>query len=173
MVDFGGIDVAIITAIITAIIAIISSAIASIMTYIFNRKLKETEQRSTKKLKSLEFEYNEKLQNLTQMHQQNLSDSNNRFQAELEVLKKQLESQKSEQDARRNYEYEAKKHLYEVCEPLLFQIVELSDDALQQIFGLALSAKLGHLEPNAGWLSGVGYYMMSTVHLLLAPMSAF
>ena len=58
MADFGGIDVAIIT----AIIALISSAIAAIMTYIFNRKLKETEERSTEKLKSLEFENNEKLQ---------------------------------------------------------------------------------------------------------------
>jgi membrane protein YqaA with SNARE-associated domain len=61
MANLGGIDIAIIT----AAIALISSAIASIMTYIFNRKLKETEQRSIAKLKSLEFENNEKLQKMS------------------------------------------------------------------------------------------------------------
>jgi hypothetical protein len=108
MADFGGI-----ITVITAIIALISTAIASIMTYIFNRKLKDMEQRST-----------EKLQNLNQAHQQKLADTNNRFQAELEVLKKQLESQKSEQDARRNYEYEAKKRLYDQSGPIYFSLLK-------------------------------------------------
>jgi multidrug efflux pump subunit AcrA (membrane-fusion protein) len=158
MADFGGI-----ITVITAIIALISTAIASIMTYIFNRKLKDMEQRST-----------EKLQNLNQAHQQKLADTNNRFQAELEVLKKQLESQKSEQDARRNYEYEAKKRLYEQSGPILFQFVETSELALNRITGIAGSIRHGSLEPYSGWLSNTdSYYLKNTIYGVMAPMAAF
>ena len=35
---------------------------------------------------------------------------------------KKLEAEQAEQNARRDYEYEARKRLYHECEPLLFQL---------------------------------------------------
>ena len=48
----------------------------------------------------------------------------------LEKIKNDLEIKKDEQTARRDYEYEARKRLYQECEPILFQFAELSESAL-------------------------------------------
>jgi hypothetical protein len=55
----------------------------------------------------------------------------------LEKIKNDLEIKKDEQAARRDYEYEARKRLYQECEPILFQFVELSESALKRIYALA------------------------------------
>jgi len=51
-------------------------------------------------------------------------------QKDLETLKSELADERAESDARRDYEYDARKRLYEECEPLLFQLIELSENAL-------------------------------------------
>jgi Na+-translocating ferredoxin:NAD+ oxidoreductase RnfG subunit len=68
---------------------------------------------------------------ITYFSNRKLSEANRKSQAELEVLKKRLESKKSEEDARRDYNYEAIRRLYREFEPVLFQLVELSDSALR------------------------------------------
>jgi DNA anti-recombination protein RmuC len=104
-------------AIVVASISLISSAIIIVLTYFFNKttntKLKDLELRNEQKLKRLEFENNEKLQKMSQEHQQKLADSNNQYQEELEKLRARLTGEKSEQDALRDYEYEARKRLYQ------------------------------------------------------------
>ena len=52
-----------------------------------------------------------------------------------------LEQEGKERDARRDYEYEAKKRLYEECEPLLFQTVELAENARDRIASFELMSR--------------------------------
>ena len=97
-----------------------------------------------------------------------------RANTNLELLKSQLEEQGKERDARRDYEYEARKRLYEQCEPLLFQMVELAAGAHRRIVSIARSSRNGDLQPDgSGWLADSGYYYTSTVFLLLAPATTF
>ena len=56
---------------------------------------------------------------------------------ELESLKADLAEKQAEKNARRDYLYEARKRLYQEYEPLLFQLVELSESALKRIYALA------------------------------------
>jgi hypothetical protein len=82
-------------------------------------------------------------------------------------------NKKSEQDSRRSYEYEARKRLYQECEPILFQFVELSDSALVRIRALAKNAKQGNLGPKRYNLSLEHYFIRSTVYRLLGPMVVY
>ena len=85
-----------------------------------------------------------------------------------------LDIKKIKEDARTSYEYASKKRLYEECEPILFQLVEMSDNALHRIMGLAREARKGRLEPNVGNMSNIdSYYLKTTVYRLIAPMAAF
>jgi hypothetical protein len=85
-----------------------------------------------------------------------------------------LEQEGKERDARRDYEYEAKKRLYEECEPLLFQTVELAENARDRIASFARSSRSRDLEADgSGWLAQPGYYFTSTAFQLLAPMTSF
>lgn len=96
--------------------------------------------------------------------------TNRKNQQELENLRARLAIQKSENDARRDYEYEARKRLYEECEPLIFQMIELSENALHRIFSLARTARQGNLP---SWLKEEDYYLYSTIYNLLAPLTMF
>jgi hypothetical protein len=100
-----------------------------------------------------------------------LSGDNNQ---KLELLKAELavsnEALTGENKARRDYLYEARKRLYQEVDPLLFQLAELSENALHRIYSLARTARKGKLEPNASWLSYEGYYMSSTLYNLLVPL---
>jgi hypothetical protein len=87
---------------------------------------------------------------------------------------KELEDERAERDARRDYEYEARKRLYEECEPLLFQALELATTAQSRVLSLARTARRGQLAADgSGWLAGEGYYLQSTTYLLLAPLTSF
>jgi hypothetical protein len=89
-------------------------------------------------------------------------------------LSKRLDEEGRERDARRDYEYEAKKRLYEQCEPLLFQALELAESARDRVVSLARSARNGVIKPDGrGWLAAPGYYFTSTAYWLLAPMTTF
>jgi len=94
-------------------------------------------------------------------------------QRSLESLKDELAEGKAERDARRDYIYEARKSLYQEFEPLLFQLVEHSENAVHRIYSLARTAKQGNLDasPDA-WLSEIdGYYSITTMYKLLAPLA--
>lgn len=97
-----------------------------------------------------------------------------RNQHQLEALQAEIREKEAEKDARRDYEYEARKRLYQQYEPLLFQLVEFSENALWRIQGLAREARSGYLNPNSGgWLSesmSNGYYFMSTIYRLISPL---
>jgi hypothetical protein len=69
------------------------------------------------------------------------------------------------------YEYEARKKLYHEVEPILFQLFDLSRNAYGRILSLAAQARRGNLEPNHGFLSSAGFFTISTIYVLLAPLS--
>lgn len=80
----------------------------------------------------------------------------------------------AERSARREYEYKARLRLYEEYEPLLFQLVEASENALHRIQSLARSARRGDIRRNgSGWLGSDEYYLTSTLYTILAPLAVF
>jgi hypothetical protein len=95
-----------------------------------------------------------------------------RYQRDLKRLEAELAEKKAERDARRDYEYEARKRLYHECSPLLFQLADQAASALSRIQGLAGSAAQGNLKPGpTSWLTSTRdrYYRTSTEYRLLAP----
>lgn len=93
-------------------------------------------------------------------------------QINIEKLKRRLDDEKSESDARRQYEFEARKKLYQEYEPLLFQLIEASEAALYRIRNLARAAHHGNLD-EAGWLSQFNYYTKSTLYKLFVPVAIY
>jgi len=93
--------------------------------------------------------------------------------SQLEELKDKLSDLAAERSARRSYEYDARKRLYAVTEPLLFQLSERAEELKASISGLARTARDGYLDPGKNWLSIDSYYLESTVHRLLAPVALF
>src|SRR5258706_56753 len=68
-------------------------------------------------------------------------------------------------------EYDARKRLYEEVEPLLFQLFENANHALNRIRNLARASRDGQLE---SWLAqqGDSYYLRSTLHSFLVPLAS-
>lgn len=93
-------------------------------------------------------------------------------QTEIEILKNELAQKKSENDARREYEFEARKRLYQEYEPLLFQLMEAADNALHRIQSIARTARHGNLN-DSGWLSQFNYYTKSTLYKLFVPIALY
>jgi hypothetical protein len=93
----------------------------------------------------------------------------------LEELKASLTDRGAESDARRAYEYEARKRLYEQAEPLIFQLLEAAEAALARIQNIAAMCRQGRLDSGggSGWLASDGYYRTSTAYLLLSPLAFF
>jgi hypothetical protein len=88
---------------------------------------------------------------------------------------KKLEEIQEESKARISYNYEARKRLYAVCEPLLFQATEQAVEARARIRGLAKAARGEQLRADgSGWLdTPEKYFFRSTVYNLLTPMTSF
>lgn len=116
---------------------------------------------------AIQHEYNEKLES----YKAKLEVEHDR---DLEKLKSELGDASAERNARRDYEYDARKKLYAEYEPLLFQLIEQSENAYYRVLSLARTAREGHLSPEGGgWLKRPGYYMRSTIYKLLAPIALF
>jgi hypothetical protein len=91
------------------------------------------------------------------------------FQESLETTKSELMDSLSARNARRDYEYDARKRLYEEIEPLLFQLHEATEEAFYRVRSLARTSRNNELE----WLTREGYYLKSTIHRLLLPAVIF
>jgi hypothetical protein len=91
----------------------------------------------------------------------------------LRRLENELETKRDELNARRDYEYEAKKRLYQDCEPILFQFAEFSESAIRRIHALAKNAREGNLGPERFYLSSDHYFFRSTIYRLLVPLATF
>lgn len=94
---------------------------------------------------------------------------------ELDSFRADIAEKQAEKNARRDYLYEARKRLYQEYEPLLFQLIELADNALKRIYGLARTAREGDLQPHhSGWLSpgnsSSNYFATNIIYRFLAPL---
>jgi hypothetical protein len=85
-----------------------------------------------------------------------------RQDAELETLKNELANLNAERNARRSYEYDARKRLYAVTEPLLSQLSERAGEQRAGVLGLARTARNGNLGSGRNWLTKDPYYLHST-----------
>ncbi len=93
-------------------------------------------------------------------------------QKEVAKLQAQYHEENAARDAKRDYQYDARKRLYRECGPILFQLSELSESAFHRITGLAKSAREGNLEPDDTSFLREDYYFLSTLYRILAPSAA-
>jgi hypothetical protein len=179
-------NVAFITAVATVVAAVISGIISHLISRrnqsALQKEQAELTRRNQEKLADLQArltlrtqngleraksELAERLQVRLESHKAELTAKN---QADVEFLRARLGEQGKERDARRDYEYDAHKRLYAECEPLLFQLADLAEQAKHRVYSLARSARLGPLHK---WLGGDGYYLRSTMYKLMAPLVVF
>jgi hypothetical protein len=80
-----------------------------------------------------------------------------------------LAEKSAERNARRDYEYEARKRLYSEIEPLLFQLYEALIEAYRRVRSLARTSRINRLD----WLNKPGYYLRSSLYKLLVPAVLF
>ncbi len=87
------------------------------------------------------------------------------------VWNSRLQRQQAERTAQRDYEYEARKRVYQELQPLLYQLSDACESAYGRIQNLALASREGWLEgtePEKNWMLG-RYYRESTIYRLLLP----
>jgi hypothetical protein len=159
-------------------VGLFTALYTAIVKFLFQKRLDSLEARHKLELAKLQGE----IAAGTQVLIQNLQAESNRGLKELEAeltrktqsaLQKSqavLTEEQSDKQSRVDYEYEARKRLYHDCEPLVFELLEFSEHAIDRIRGLARTARQGNL-PR--WLSGNEYYMASTLYYLLAPMAVY
>jgi hypothetical protein len=168
------------------------SILAAIGTFVLSRSLEKAkagyqttlEQRKGELQSELEGkkrDLQEELEGVKAGYQSDLEVQKNELQSSLEgqklVLQKQLEEFKAgisdelaTQNARRSYEYEAKKNLYAKVEPLLFQLFEAAEGAFHAVTSLARTERQGDL-PD--WLAADAnkYYIRSIIYRLFLPLA--
>jgi hypothetical protein len=88
---------------------------------------------------------------------------------EIAEFQARLNDEQSVRNARRDYEYEARKRLYAVYEPLRFQLVDAAGNALRRMSELADARPPDALENSL--TKAAGYYLKGTVYYLLAPLA--
>jgi hypothetical protein len=93
-------------------------------------------------------------------------------QRAIEQFRDELGEKSAERHARRDYQYEARKRLYQECGPTLFQLAEFAEAAYYRVTGLAQTAKQGNLEPGRNSFLRDDYYRTSTLYRILAPSAA-
>lgn len=102
------------------------------------------------------------------------SDLTAKNQEEIELLRSTLGEQGKEKDARRDYEYEARKRLYDQVEPVRFHLHEALEEAHYRVRSLARTSRSGNLGiGEESWLGGYGYYLRSTIYKLFLPVVYF
>ena len=82
----------------------------------------------------------------------------------LETLKAELGEQRAEADARRAYEYEARKRTYELYEPLRIQLLESIGSAWRQMTDILIPPLQRQTSASSS-----GYVVKATVYYLLSP----
>ena len=96
---------------------------------------------------------------------------------EIEILKNKLSLESAEKNARRDYEYEAKKRLYAEYEPLFFQLAELSNQARHHLKGMSWTTFNSLKDPESWdrdqWMEIEAYYFRETIYKVFSPFAMF
>ncbi len=175
------------------ILGILGALYTAFLKYFFDRRLKESENQHAedlaRRLKSMEnanalelAKVQGQLSAANSVLIQNLQAENSRSlkvleaaltkgtQEELQRSQAALAEQSDEKQSRRDYEYEARKRLYHECEPLVFELLESSENAGDRIRGIARAARQGNLPE---WFLNNEYYIASTMYYLIAPVAVY
>jgi hypothetical protein len=150
------------------IVAVISAGV-SIFSIFRNEANTKTSREREKNLSESKQKHDEWQTSITDVHERELDDARRKHdiklaawkaerERELEEAKRadqglfeqwriERESKLLEEKALRDYQYEARKRLYEEFEPLLFQFNELSESAFRRILAFVREAKEGNLVP--------------------------
>lgn len=92
---------------------------------------------------------------------------------QIESTRAQLSDLNSSRNARRDYEYDARKRLYSEIEPLLFILYESAEQSYYRVRSLARTARIGSLGTSNNWLNRKGYYLYSTMYYMILPAIVF
>jgi hypothetical protein len=95
---------------------------------------------------------------------------------ELENLKTELHHIEKKQDARVEYEFEARKRLYSEIEPILYEVSHACEEIFNRVANMAQASRNGNLGAlPTSWLrkDTDGYYRRSTVYRLLRPAALY
>ena len=95
-----------------------------------------------------------------------------RNQRRVELIKAEVLKNKSIQDARLGYEFEARKNLYQQLEPLKFQLLESVELAIGRIKGIAKSTQNGEMNASI-WGNINNYYFHESLYKLFSPICLF
>jgi hypothetical protein len=92
------------------------------------------------------------------------------LQSQLKEIEAAIQEKIGQKSARRDYEYEARKRLYEEIEPLLFQLYESAGEFNYRIASLARTYRANHLgQGPESWLGHDGYYLKTTAYKWIHP----
>lgn len=94
------------------------------------------------------------------------------LQKELAELNASLTDENATKNARRVYEYDARRRLYGDVEPLLFQLFDAAEGAFHAVASLARTQRAGDLPE---WLKPAAhsYYIRSIIHRLFRPLAVY
>jgi hypothetical protein len=123
-------------------------------------------------LESQKNDYQRDLEGLKNQLQQSLESRKLDLQKELEEFKAGIADDTAARNARRGYEYDARKRLYEQVEPLLFQLFEAAEGAFHAVASLARTQRKNKLPE---WLGPEEdeYYIRSIIHRLFRPLAIY
>jgi hypothetical protein len=149
------------TSIGAAAISVVAAIGATTLSYLSKRSLERTKAMLQHDLEGRKVELQGELEGLKLT-----------LQKELEEFKGEVANELAAQNARRAYEYEARKRLYTQVEPLLFQLFERAESAFHAVTSLSRTQRIGHLPQ---WLAPDDnvYYIRSIIHRLFLPLSIF
>jgi hypothetical protein len=157
-----------------AMLGVFTTLYTAIVKFLFDGKIKDVENAHAVELATIQSrlvaDTQVRIENLKATSAKDLKELEaqltERTQRELQQAKAIVDQEQASRQSRLDYIYEAKKRLYHECEPLIFEFVEFSQNALDRIRGLARTARHGNL-PD--WLGEDNYYLSSTMYYLLAP----
>src|SRR5262245_28465519 len=110
---------------------------------------------------------------ITPFFQRPLERLRSKLLGDVEQLRARLADEQAVRNARRSYEVDARKRLYESVEPLLFQLYEAAEGSYYRVMSLVRSQRDGYLgreaTPRSRLLNPHGYYFNSTIYFLFLP----
>ncbi|MFE2532586.1 hypothetical protein [Streptomyces sp. NPDC059371] len=96
---------------------------------------------------------------------------------ELEVAKSNLGREDAEAEARRTYQYEAKRRIYAECEPIILKLAQSCDYTADRILSLTDTRRWGELratrDTKSFWMLSKSSEVISLAHSLLEPLALF
>jgi hypothetical protein len=166
-----------------AAVSVLAAIGTAVLSYLKGWSLERAKAGYQKDIEARKAEYQQDIENRKAGYQADLERRKSELQTELEGRKSELQKDLEEfkagladelaaQNARRSYEYDAKKRLYAQVEPLLFQLFEAAEGAFHAVASLARTQRMGKLP---AWLAADAhkYYIRSIIHRLFLPLAIF